>query len=440
MDGLFDWTAEFTSRLVELPVSLRLWYDDFLRLPPNERNKILIPSSVALIAVVILFFACCKRFCKCVRQSCRRCCRCVSQCCIPSCCCPSEGGSAYLRLERSAKEVSARCRLALLCSLKICWISIPIPYVSCSCTEDDPSDDTSQQQQHWQHWQQQQQQHQRWWSHEQPPPGGHHAGHWRYAPQVDDDDSDSDAEQRRGSLGKAHEPVVTEVVGLQLKGEWSGPLRIWLSSVDTLHPGLRLRSRAAAREPPPPPTLLYGHGGSGGRESGVTTVAFEQPVTLRAGFEASLAVQLEPRKTDTRSPDGRPKPPVMIGAGETSLAVYDDPEPMYDVVTPRQLRTAGAPAPSTAMEAMEEAAAPPATTTVIGGVPAAVPPRPVAVGSPRVALSPRAGYSGRGGGAYYGACSPRYADTGRYPQDQMCSPSANSMATAKHRQRHGGLS
>ena len=251
MDGLFDWTAEFTSRLVELPVSLRLWYDDFLRLPPNERNKILIPSSVALIAVVILFFACCKRFCKCVRQSCRRCCRCVSQCCIPSCCCPSEGGSAYLRLERSAKEVSARCRLALRCSLKICWISIPIPYVSCSCTEDDPSDDTSQQQQHWQHWQQQQHhQHQRWWSHEQPPPGGHHAGHWRYAPQVDDDDSDSDAEQRRGSLGKAHEPVVTEVVGLQLKGEWSGPLRIWLSSVDTLHPGLRLRSpRRCARSP-----------------------------------------------------------------------------------------------------------------------------------------------------------------------------------------------
>lgn len=246
------------------------------------------------------------------------------------------------------------------------------------------------------------------------------------------------------------------------RSEWAGPLRVWLAGVDTLHPGLRLRSVAAASEPPPPPTMLVGAdartssgsaGGGGGcfgrGSGGVTNLAFEQPVRLRPGFECSLAVQIEPRRSDPRSPDGRSKPPTLIGAGQTTLAVYDDPEPMYDVVSPRHRSEGGggggggvghsssrngssngggAPAPSAAADPERAPAA-----SIDAWQPPLPPPPRVAVRSPRVPLSPRSG-------AYYGAAaaaSPRYGDA---LGDGLCSPSDNSLATANHRRRHGGLS
>ena len=190
--------------------AILLQYDTFSSLPTNERNAIVIPSSIALLVLVLIFWACCGRCCKCLRQCCRRCCRCLRSWCVPACCRPQDGSSAYLRLERSAREVSAQCRLALRCSLKVCWISIPIPYVACSCTESDaPSGDAEQ---GYSRYERQQAQ----------PPWSR--GGRRTAPS-DSDDSDDERRAPSGSPGKGGggwgthpEPVVTEVVGLQVKG------------------------------------------------------------------------------------------------------------------------------------------------------------------------------------------------------------------------------
>ena len=107
--------------------------------------------------------------------------------------------------------MSAQCRLSLRCSLKVCWISIPIPYVACSCTESDGrSGDAEQGYAH----------------HERQP-----RSRGRRAAPSDSEESD---DERQGDPGKSSpgngggrwgmhpEPVVTEVVGLQVKGCVSG--------------------------------------------------------------------------------------------------------------------------------------------------------------------------------------------------------------------------
>lgn len=211
-----------------------LQYDTFNGLPTKERNAIIIPASIFLLVLLLISWACCGKCCRWLRRCCRRCCRCLCSWCIPPCCRPEEGSSAYLRLERSAREVSAQCRLALRCSLKVCWISIPIPYVACSCTESDgPSGDAEQ----------------GYSQYERQP-----HGRSRRAAPSDSDESDDErrgAPSMRGSPGRGTggwgthpEPVVTEVVGLQVKGCVPPP------SPSPPPP------RAAQRLPFPPPLAL----------------------------------------------------------------------------------------------------------------------------------------------------------------------------------------
>ena len=397
-------------------------YEGFAALPENERNQILIPAAFSAIVLSVLLFHCC-------RKRCRRCCRSCGSCCGSMCCClpccNRPDGSAYVRLERSAKELSAQCRLALRCSLKVCWLQIPIPYVSLSCADDS----------------------------EQQPPAGARAPPSSRSTSAYGYDAEAALHHSRSASPsrskQSDEPVVTEVVALQIKGEWSGPLNVWLSGVDTLHPaGLRLRR--AGDEPPPPQqqqarwTRLYGaeasssgrrggwfddsddedDGGGGGAAGKVTLLTFREPVKLQAGYECQLSVQVEskpPRERDR----AKTKPPQIIGAGETTLAVYDDPE--------------AAAAGTYEATATYETGRPPALSTVArspatqGDAPMAsprAPPHGVVSAGPRVACSPRVGVSPRP--------SPRYYNDHGY--DDGCSPSVNSMGTAMHRMHHGGLS
>ena len=386
-----DFFATAMDRVITVREQAVAYMERYNAMPPNERNQILVPALVAGFALLFCFYACCTYCCRCLRRCMRR------GCCPTLPCCASDTGP-YVRLAGGTKDVSAQCNLLLRCSLKFCWLSLPIPYISFSCTA--PEKESSAQAGHTVH--------------------SSSSSSWFGGGEDEDEDGDASPDKEA--------PAVTELVALQVKGAWEGPLNVWLSGVDALHPtGLRQRG-GSSLEPMSRWTKLYGvveaagdkggDSGGGGQDGRVSIVAFREPVKLRAGFECQLAVQLEPRRT-------APAKPQYLGAGATTLAVYDEQPDSYQVLS----------SPAGANATAVTNAPPPSASAAAPGVPSLDRPLPYGVrpthvygqsplGSPRVAVaSPR---------VTYGHDPRREGDA--------CTPSANSSRTAWHRQRHGGLS
>ena len=237
-------------------------------LPAADRLELLYFAGMALIGVGLLLWLCAR----------------LRECCV-RCCGTKRPDRAYVRLERARDELSAQWGLWCRCSLKWCWLQIPVPYVSFACR--------------------------------QPRAGS--------------------------ATNGALDPIVTELVALTVRGEWSGPVMVWLTGVDALQPawmpgspkaggaGGMLAHRSAGGTPSKGAwTQLHVAAASGGGEDKLSTLSFDEPVRLRAGFGCRLAVQLEPRThLDGSSVEGAD----FVGAGRTTVRVFDH-EPLPHIGSP----------------------------------------------------------------------------------------------------------
>ena len=346
IDGLPDRAREVTAQAREVAITTYERAAYYARtLPAADRLELLYLAGMALIGAGLLLWLC-ARLCEC----CVRC----------------GGGSskrserAYVRLERARDTLSAQWGLWCRCSLKWCYLQIPVPYVSLAC-------------------------------------------------------------RQPAATNGALDPVVTELVALKVRGEWSGPVMVWLTGVDALQPawmpgspkgGGTLSHRSAGGTSKGAWTKLHVANAAGGGEDKVSTLSFDEPVRLRAGFGCRLAVQLEPRNhLEASSVEGAD----FVGAGRTTVRVFDQ-EPLPHIGSP----TSAAMGP-------------------VGSAMAQYDDVPVVSPGSRRALpaSPRDSHSA------YGRSPSMWRDVtgGGPPADMMgMGPAANSSRTAGVRQFHGALS
>lgn len=223
---------------------------------------------------------------------------------IISCCCGKRkrGGKiaadgTYVRLERSRDDISAQVRLWFRCSFRWCWIQIPVPYISFACSE--PA-----------------------------------------APAAEDPKPETTSAAPDTTSPAPGSATVTEIVALTVKGEWRGPVHVFLTGVDALQPAWALpaSTRVASPDgklvsPNGAWTRLHASGGGGGAHTELTTLAFDEPVRLREGFGCRLAVQLEPRPPAQLDAEGTAD---YVGAGETTVRVYES-DLLHNVRSPAAL-------------------------------------------------------------------------------------------------------
>ena len=159
-------------------------------------------------------------------------------------------------------------------------------------------------------------------------------------------------------------------------------------------------------------------------EEEVTSFAFREPVRLRDGFGCRLAVHIDPESAKS--------PSVTLGAGETTLAVYDAVyDAVQEAIAAESPRGGVLPTPPPHHQHHHHhhlsSPSPRATRQVpplyaqygaAASPPAAPPPPPAADDEARYADDPVA--AGGVGGV-----------------DVQCGPSPSSYKTARHRQMHG---
>jgi hypothetical protein len=345
------------------------------------------------------------------------------------CCCRSKRRAREFRLledneprpstRAAPTDCSTDCSLRCSWSVKLAWLSIPLPYISCSCSPPAAAEART---------------------------GGAKAWPKRYGDGASQTDAAHAPSPSKAGGPCECEPVVTEVVALQVRGRWQGPLNVWLTGVDALpHQQVGLRQRRPAAQHQPWTKLAAegtaaaslsttGEGEGGGEEGEVSVIEFAEPVRLRSGFGCRLAVHVEAPKPQPHTQAG-----ALVGAGETTLSVYDSVYAAVHSSVRDDLRSVGE----------QPRLMAPADTS----------PRSSPRSSPRAHASPPhyAQYgaaSGRRGGAQqfldddaldeYDEPHSFWDDYGQQQRRQQQQPvsysSPNSYRTAALRQIHGGLS
>ena len=245
---------------------------DYLKsLPSASRNELIYVGLVVVLTLVLSFYF--------ISSICRCCCSSAKTAYDAGYKLPV-GTRPYQRLERARDSLSAQWRLFCRCSVKWCWIQLPIPYLKLRCVEPVPENDLE-------------------------------------AP-----------------------AVVTEVVALTVKGAWGGPMQVYLTGVDALEPRedgeATLMAAASPKKVLGQPrdgsdpdygphrqswTRLHATSDLGGEEGETTVLKFAEPVRLRAGFGCRLAVQCEPRVIER--PREYADDEDYVGAGTTTVPVFE---------------------------------------------------------------------------------------------------------------------